>query len=107
MRQVEYLESGLRNAQLGLDAQAAFGKRQRSGNPSEFRTAFQALKSFRAAHERENISNMNFLAWAENLTCTPRVDVTALIFVPESLVENRADLCYVRRSTKSSSPVYM
>ncbi len=66
LRRVEYLESGLRNAQLGLEAQTAFGRRQRSGN--KFPSAFQALKSFRAAHERQNIANMNFLAWAENLT---------------------------------------
>ncbi|MHC4193253.1 MAG: hypothetical protein ACYSP9_03640, partial [Planctomycetota bacterium] len=56
-------EKGFTNAELTLATQAA----KASGNAEEFQTALDTLDSYRASVEVDNIANMNFLAWLEDI----------------------------------------
>ena len=62
-QRVAFLEKGFTNAELTLATQAA----KASGNTEEFQTALDTLDSYRASVEADNIANMNFLAWLEDI----------------------------------------
>jgi len=62
-QKVAFLEKGFTNAELTLAAQAA----KASGNTEEFQNALNTLDSYRAGVEADNIANMNFLAWLEDI----------------------------------------
>lgn len=67
-RRVEFLENGLRNAELTLAAQEAHDRYVSEGDVVNYRRALNELYEFRAKVESDNIANMSWLRWAENRT---------------------------------------
>ena len=65
---VAFIAKGFRHAELTLAVQVAFEGYRRSGDLRTYRAAMEALDSFRAEVERDNIANMAYLAWAESMT---------------------------------------
>jgi hypothetical protein len=61
---VDFLDLGLRHAELTLAAETA----RQSGNIGEFKRSVEELDAFRARHEQEDIADMGFLTFAENRT---------------------------------------
>ena len=67
-KRVAFLEKGLRDAQLTLDAQKAFVAFRSSGNRTAFTAALRRLQEFRHRIEREYVVNLSYVSFQENLT---------------------------------------
>lgn len=65
---VDFLEKGLRNAELTLDAQRAFRAYQKSGDIAPFRQAVIELDQYRNSIDGADTSNLTFTYWAETLS---------------------------------------
>ncbi|MCK4982251.1 MAG: DUF4838 domain-containing protein [Victivallaceae bacterium] len=63
---VKFLQLGLKQAELVIDAQKAFLDYKRKGNTTEFAQALKRLDDFRAKTEHLFISNMGYLEYFEN-----------------------------------------
>lgn len=61
LQRIAFLEKGLRNSQLTMDAHAALKKYKKNGDIDSFKTAVQKLDGFRQDYEKDNIANMGSL----------------------------------------------
>lgn len=66
LARVEYLQKGLKNAELTIATQQAFEQYQNDKNEVKFAQAVQTLDDYRVSVESENIGNMAYLTWAED-----------------------------------------
>jgi hypothetical protein len=67
-RRVDFLDKGLRNAELTLAAQAAYERSKNSGDKIIFETALAKLVSFRRSVDALGIANMGYLMRKESAT---------------------------------------
>jgi len=67
-KRVDFLDKGLRNAQLTLDTQAAYEESKRTGNKSFFDEALAELVKFRKSVDAMGIANMGCLMRKESAT---------------------------------------
>ncbi len=67
-KRVEFLDEGLRNAELTLAVQSAYEQYKKTGDLEPYRRAIRELDAFRAKVEKDNIANMGVLAQFEAYT---------------------------------------
>lgn len=67
-KRVAFLEAGLHNAELTLQAQRAFRDYRQKGDFEVFRKAIVQLDDYRRSIDRMDASNISFTYWAETLS---------------------------------------
>jgi hypothetical protein len=66
LARVQFLQKGLKHAELTLATQCAYEQYEKDKNLTNFAKAVRALGDYRASIENENVANMAYLAYAEN-----------------------------------------